>query len=129
MIQPQPFIRIQNVSKAYPEGRQVRSVLVHVDESICRGEIVVLLGRSGSGKSTLLNLISGIDTPDEGDIVLDGQCVNRLSEQERTVLRRRRMGFIFQFFNLIPTLTVLENILLPLELNRMLNTSDRKSVV
>lgn len=126
MKQPLPFIQIRNVSKSYPEGSQIRSVLLHVNETIHRGEIIVVLGRSGSGKSTLLNLISGIDTPDEGDIVLDGKIVNRLSERERTLLRRRRMGFIFQFFNLIPTLTVLENILLPLELNHLLNASDRQ---
>jgi putative ABC transport system ATP-binding protein len=126
MTQPQPFIKIHNVSKAYPEGNQVRTVLVDVCETIDRGEIVVILGRSGSGKSTLLNLISGIDTPDAGDIVLDGQIVNRLSERDRTLLRRQRMGFIFQFFNLIPTLTVLENILLPLELNHMLEPHDRQ---
>jgi putative ABC transport system ATP-binding protein len=129
MTYAQTFIKINNVSKAYPEGNQIRSVLVHVDETIRQGEIVVILGRSGSGKSTLLNLISGIDTPDEGEIVLDGQIVNRLSERERTLLRRRRMGFIFQFFNLIPTLTVQENVLLPLELNHMQSPSDRQRAI
>jgi putative ABC transport system ATP-binding protein len=77
----------------------------------------VLLGKSGSGKSTLLNLISGIDTPSGGAVWVDGQDLTRLSERERTLFRRRSIGFIFQFFNLVPTLTVLENVLLPLELN------------
>jgi len=83
---------------------------------MARGEFVVLLGRSGCGKSTLLNLISGIDLPTRGEVLIDGVSITRLSEHERTMFRRRHIGFIFQFFNLIPTLTVEENLLLPLEL-------------
>ena len=81
------------------------------------GEFVALLGRSGSGKSTLLNLLSGIDRPDAGQIWVGGQELTALGERERTLFRRRQIGFIFQFFNLIPTLTVLENVTLPLELD------------
>jgi putative ABC transport system ATP-binding protein len=81
--------------------------------------MTVILGKSGSGKSTLLNLISGIDAPDSGQIWVDGQDLTALSERERTLFRRARIGFIFQFFNLIPTLTVGENVSLPLELNRI----------
>jgi putative ABC transport system ATP-binding protein len=77
----------------------------------------VLLGKSGSGKSTLLNLVSGIDLPSGGAIWVAGQPITRLGERERTLFRRRSVGFVFQFFNLVPTLTVLENVLLPLELN------------
>ncbi len=80
------------------------------------GEFVALLGPSGSGKSTLLNLVSGIDTPDSGQVEVDGVRLHELSEHERTLFRRDRIGFIFQFFNLVPTLTVEENLLLPLEL-------------
>jgi putative ABC transport system ATP-binding protein len=81
-----------------------------------QGETVALLGASGSGKTTLLNLISGIDTPDSGKVLLDGVNVHGLAEPERTLLRRQHIGFVFQFFNLIPTLKVGENVALPLEL-------------
>ena len=111
------YITLKNLSRAYREGDTVHPVLSEVDFTFARGEIAVLFGRSGSGKSTLLNLLSGIDLPDTGDILLDGTAINRMSEGERTRFRRRQVGFVFQFFNLIPTLTVLENLLLPLELN------------
>jgi putative ABC transport system ATP-binding protein len=81
------------------------------------GQWIALLGPSGSGKSTLLNLVSGIDLPDRGQVIVAGQVISHLSEEARTRFRRQHMGFVFQFFNLIPTLTVEENLLLPLELN------------
>ena len=81
------------------------------------GEFVVLVGRSGSGKSTLLNLIGAIDTPTSGEIYIDDFALSALDETGRALLRRRRIGFVFQFFNLIPTLTAAENLQLPLELN------------
>jgi putative ABC transport system ATP-binding protein len=110
------LVELRGVSKSYLEGERRHDVLVNVDAEIAAGEIVVLLGRSGSGKSTLLNLVSGIDLPDAGDVVVGGKTLNRVSERERTLFRRDHIGFIFQFFNLVPTLTVLENLLLPLEL-------------
>ncbi|NNJ08914.1 ABC transporter ATP-binding protein [Chloroflexales bacterium ZM16-3] len=113
----EPLLRLAGVSKAYEEAGATRSVLHEVSLSVGRGEIAVLLGKSGSGKSTLLNLVSGIDTPSTGEVWVDGQNLTRLSERDRTLFRRRSVGFIFQFFNLVPTLTVLENVLLPLELN------------
>jgi putative ABC transport system ATP-binding protein len=85
-----------------------------------------LVGKSGSGKSTLLNLVSGIDTPDTGEVIVAGQTITRLSERERTLFRRQKIGFIFQFFNLVATLTVLENLLLPLELNGRTAARDRR---
>ena len=88
-----------------------------------------MYGRSGSGKSTLLNLISGIDVPSEGSIIIDGKNLTSLNEKERTLFRRNNIGFIFQFFNLIPTLNVLENLLLPMELVKDLNKSDTKSAI
>lgn len=110
------FIRLIGLSKAYREGDRRRVVLDDASADFARGEFVALLGRSGSGKSTLLNLVSGIDRPDAGQIWMDGQELSALSERERTLFRRRHIGFVFQFFNLIPTLSVLENVTLPLEL-------------
>jgi putative ABC transport system ATP-binding protein len=105
------------VSKQYREGARLRPVLQDVTATLPGGRLSVLLGRSGSGKSTLLNLVSGIDHPDAGQILVGGQALDALSERARTLFRRRRIGFVFQFFNLVPTLTVEENLLLPLELN------------
>jgi putative ABC transport system ATP-binding protein len=110
-------IRLESVSKYYDEGGRRRVVLHEVNAWVAPGEIVVLLGKSGSGKSTLLNLISAIDTPSSGEVWVTDQPLTRLSERERTLFRRRHIGFVFQFFNLVPTLSVLENVLLPLELN------------
>jgi putative ABC transport system ATP-binding protein len=112
------MIKLKNVAKSYSEGDTKHFVLNGLDLEINKGEIVVLLGKSGSGKSTLLNLLSGIDIPDTGTICFDDTDLNRLNESERTLFRRKNIGFIFQFFNLIPTLTVEENLLLPLELNK-----------
>ena len=112
-----PAVELSRVVKIYREGESERVVLRDVDVCVAAGEIVVLLGRSGSGKSTLLNLVSGIDQPTSGTVRVEGVDVTTLSETARTLLRRRRIGFIFQFFNLIPTLTVEENLRLPLELN------------
>ena len=114
---PQPAIRLDSVFKSFREGTTAHAVLRGVSASIQPGEFVALTGPSGSGKSTLLNVISGIETPDEGRVFVSGQEVSALGEPGRTLLRRRSMGFVFQFFNLVPTLNVLENLLLPLELN------------
>ncbi len=110
------IVRIEKLQKSFQEGRNERLVLDKVQASFTEGEFVVLLGRSGSGKSTLLNLVSGIEQPDGGDIWIDNIAITQLSERERTLYRRDHIGFVFQFFNLIPTLTVLENITLPQEL-------------
>jgi putative ABC transport system ATP-binding protein len=112
-----PAVELSRVVKVYREGESERVVLREVDLRVERGEIVVLVGRSGSGKSTLLNLVSGIDRPTSGAVRVEGVDVVALSETARTRLRRRRIGFVFQFFNLIPTLTVEENLRLLLELN------------
>jgi putative ABC transport system ATP-binding protein len=110
------FIRLVGLSKAYQEGDRRRVVLEDASADFARGEVVALLGRSGSGKSTLLNLVSGIDRADAGQIWMGGQELTAMSERARTLFRRHQIGFIFQFFNLIPTLSVLENVTLPLEL-------------
>jgi putative ABC transport system ATP-binding protein len=113
------FLRFHDLTKSYYEGDVRRSVLQNAHAEFQSGEITAILGKSGSGKSTLLNLISGIDAPDSGQIWVNGRDLTTLSERERTLFRRAQIGFIFQFFNLIPTLTVGENISLPLELNRI----------
>ena len=123
-----PFLCFQNLTKSYYEGDVQRMVLQNAHAEFQRGEITAILGKSGSGKSTLLNLIGGIDIPDSGQIWLDGQDLSALSERERTFFRRTRIGFVFQFYNLIPTLTVGENISLPLELNRVPMTEAREKV-
>jgi len=110
------FLRIEHLSKGYAEGGQRRLILREIDLNIQKGEFIALLGASGSGKSTLLNLLSGIDLADEGAIWLNGQNLVAMNEGERTLFRRQNIGFIFQFFNLLPTLTVIENVTLPLEL-------------
>jgi len=112
-----PAVELQRVGKTYREGDVERVVLRDVSLTVWAGEIVALLGRSGSGKSTLLNLIAGIDRPTAGAVVVDGTDLTALDEQSRTLFRRRRIGVVFQFYNLIPLLTVEENVLLPLELN------------
>lgn len=116
-----PLIRLRDLTKVYEEGTRTRSVFRGLNVQVAAGECLVLLGRSGSGKSTLLNLIGGIDLPTGGEVLVrvNGSEVSlaRLSERERTLFRRARIGFIFQFYNLIPTLTVAENVRLPLELN------------
>ena len=111
------LIQFDRVSRVYEEAGRSRVVLHELSLTIVRGELVVLVGKSGSGKSTLLNLVSGIDLPSSGEVWIAGRALSRQTERERTLLRRRDIGFVFQFFNLVPTLTVLENLLLPLELN------------
>ncbi|MDN5869833.1 MAG: ABC transporter ATP-binding protein [Nitrococcus sp.] len=111
-----PLIAFHDLSKRYelPHGRVV---LDGVSGRIEPGEFLIVVGRSGSGKSTLLNLLGGLDRPSSGHVSVDGRSLGALSDRELTLLRRRRIGFIFQAYNLISTLTVSENLLLPLELN------------
>ncbi len=113
----QPFIQLQNLSRSHLQGGCPQPVLAGLNGEIQHGESVALLGRSGCGKSTLLNLIGGIDQPDGGRIIIDGVAITELDEHARTLFRRRHIGFVYQLFNLVPTLTVEENLLLPLELN------------
>lgn len=105
------------LSRSFPEGNRVHGVLDELDLVVKRGESVALRGRSGSGKSTLLNLLCAIDTPDSGEVIVSGTNITRLAERERTLFRRRHIGFVYQAFNLVPTLAVADNIRLVLELN------------
>ncbi len=116
-INERKIVQIRGLSKRYAEGGRTRAVLDHIDLDIMEGEFLVLLGKSGSGKSTLLNLLSGIDRADSGSISIDTIDITHLDERRLTLFRREHIGIIFQFFNLIPTLTILENVALPLELS------------
>ena len=112
-------INLSGLSRRFREGNRDHVVLDNVELTIQRGETVALRGRSGSGKSTLLNLIGGIDTPDTGTVTVAGVNVTALSEHDRTLFRRKRVGFVYQSFNLVPTLDVADNIRLVLELNKV----------
>jgi putative ABC transport system ATP-binding protein len=115
-----PFeIELRGLTRRYQEGARDLLVLDSVDLDIARGETVALRGRSGSGKSTLLNLVGGIDAPDAGTVQVAGVEVTALSERERTLFRRERIGFVYQAFNLVPTLNVADNVRLVLELNKV----------
>lgn len=118
------FIRFENVSKEFQEGEKRRTVLCDLNAHISRGEFVAMVGRSGSGKSTLLNLLAGLDVPTSGNIWIGDTRLSALNDHARTLFRRANIGFVFQFFNLIPTLTVRENVLLTAELS---NQSERES--
>jgi putative ABC transport system ATP-binding protein len=110
-------LTIRQLSRSFREGEQLHPVLEGLDASVDSGESLAITGRSGSGKSTLLNLISGIDRADAGAVNVDGREVTAMAEPERTLFRRAHIGFVYQFFNLIPTLDVAENVRLVLELN------------
>ncbi len=112
------MISIRDVSKYYNGKRRVLA-LDSVKLEIGRGEMVAIVGPSGSGKSTLLNLIGGLDRPSSGEIRIDGSPIAALSDDDLTILRRDKIGFIFQFFNLLPSLTCVENVSLPLHLKGM----------
>jgi len=120
------FLSFQNLTKSFYEGEMRRVVLQDAHAEFQPGEITAILGKSGSGKSTLLNLISGIDAPDAGQVWVNDRELTALPERERTLFRRACIGFVFQFFNLIPTLTVGENVSLPLELNRLTRRQARR---
>ncbi len=111
------FVQLTKLQRTFRTGDRVQQVLRDASLEILKGQTIALLGRSGSGKSTLLNIMSGIDQPDQGTVRVDGVDLTRLSERDATLFRRRHIGFIYQFFNLIPTLTAAENVALVLELN------------
>jgi putative ABC transport system ATP-binding protein len=112
------LIEMQAVRKTYPMGDLTVHALRGLDLTVARGEFIVLLGPSGSGKTTTLNILGGLDQPSEGRVIVDGVEIARLSERRLTGYRRTKVGFIFQFFNLIPTLTALENVEFALALTR-----------
>jgi ABC-type lipoprotein export system ATPase subunit len=110
-------VRVVDLWKEYREnGQAVTQALRGANLEVAPGEVVALFGKSGSGKTTLLNLLAGLDRPTRGTVEINGRCLEQLGEAGRTELRRSRLGFIFQFFNLLPTLTAYENVFLALEL-------------
>jgi putative ABC transport system ATP-binding protein len=111
------MIQLTGVSKSFDGRRQV-TALAGIDLRIERGEMVSIIGPSGSGKSTLLNLMGALDSPTQGEVAIDGQALSTLDDHARTLVRRDKIGFIFQFFNLLPSLSALENVALPLHLRR-----------
>jgi putative ABC transport system ATP-binding protein len=115
---PPPRIEVRRLVKRLPSGGRMLTILDSVDLSIAAGESVAILGPSGSGKSTLLALMAGLDQPSEGEVLLDGEPIQGLSEDQLALLRRRKVGFVFQSFQLLRNQTALENVLLPLELMR-----------
>ena len=117
------FLELKNLHKSYQDGSGIHHILKGAELHSEQGETIAILGNSGSGKSTLLNLIAGIDLPDQGEVLIQGKSLGQLSEKKRTLLRRKKMGFVFQSFNLIPTLNVEENLMLPLEMNGKSNNS------
>ncbi len=110
-------VRLRNLSRSFTEGERQHQVLSNVSADFVKGESVAVRGRSGSGKSTLLNLISGIDAPDSGQVEVAGLNITAMNERDRTLFRRKHIGFVYQAFNLLPTLSVADNIRLVLELN------------
>ena len=110
-------ITIRHVKKYYGSGGSQVKALDGVDLSVAQGEFVAIVGASGSGKTTLLNMMGGLDAPTEGEVIVDGVNLGGLREEQRAVFRRKKVGFIFQNYNLVPTLTVEENILFPLDLD------------
>lgn len=112
------ILSVEGLTKIYGSGDTAVTALDHVSFTVEKGEFVAIVGASGSGKSTLMNLIGGIDEPTSGRVVIDGQELYAMNESERAIFRRRNIGMVFQFYNLVPTLTAAENIMLPYLLDK-----------
>ena len=124
--QSSPIIQIKNVVKRFPVGDGEITVLKDVSFDVHPGEFVTIVGPSGNGKSTLLNMITGIDHPSEGEVIVTGQTIHQLSENELAIWRGAYVGVIFQFFQLLPALSVLKNVILPMDLLKKLPPKERR---
>ena len=118
------IVKMEHVTKIYGEGNTRVWALDDVNLTVNKGEIVAVVGASGSGKSTLLHVMGGVDTPNEGNVIVDGKDITRLTDEEMSVFRRRKIGFVFQAYHLIPVLTVEENIKMPILLDHRKPDSD-----
>jgi putative ABC transport system ATP-binding protein len=116
---PEPIVEARAVHKTYETGKVEVRALRGIDLAVARGEMVAIMGPSGSGKTTLLNALSGLDAIDAGEVLIEGVALSALSDRDRTDYRARRMGFVFQFYNLMPVLTAVENVELPLLVSRV----------
>lgn len=123
-----PLIELAGVEKVYRTGKLEYRALRGVDLTIDDGDMVAIVGPSGSGKSTVMNMITGIDRPTAGTVTVDGLRIDRMSEEELAVWRGRRVGVVFQFFQLLPTLTAIENAMLPLDFSRRVAKGERRAV-
>ena len=121
------FITFKNVTKSYTVGDKTFNALENINFTLPKGELVVILGPSGAGKSTLLNLIGGMDKPTKGDIIIDNENISKYNETKLTDYRANNVGFIFQFYNILPTLTVLENVEIVKDITK--NTKNAKEVL
>lgn len=121
------FITFKNVTKSYTVGDKTFNALENINFTLPKGELVVILGPSGAGKSTLLNLIGGMDKPTKGDIIIDNENISKYNETKLTDYRANSVGFIFQFYNILPTLTVLENVEIVKDITK--NTKNAKEVL
>jgi ABC-type lipoprotein export system ATPase subunit len=126
---PGPIVQATNVQKTYDTGRVAVNALRGVDLTLERGEMVAIMGPSGCGKTTLLNCLSGLDSIDAGEIEIEGTPLQAMSDRERTDYRARRMGFVFQFYNLMPVLTAVENVELPLLVARVPSDEARRKAL
>ncbi|MFA9271659.1 MAG: ABC transporter ATP-binding protein [Baekduiaceae bacterium] len=124
----QALIELSGVTKVYRSGKLEYPALRGVDLTIADGDMVAIVGPSGSGKSTVMNMITGIDRPTEGTVTVDGQRIDLMSEEELAVWRGRRVGVVFQFFQLLPTLSALENAMLPLDFSRRVPKRERADI-
>ena len=115
-----PILETKNLKKVYGSGETAVHALRGVSLSVLQGEFVAVVGTSGSGKSTLLHMLGGLDRPTAGEVIVDGKPIFTLKDEELTVFRRRKIGFVFQNYNLVPVLNVYENIVLPIQLDELL---------
>src|SRR6187431_971329 len=129
LVSEPPIIEARGVDKTYDTGKLEVHALREVTFTVPKGEMVAIMGPSGSGKTTLLNCLSGLDAIDSGDVVIEGVSLKDMSDRERTDYRARRMGFVFQFYNLIPVLSAVENVELPLLVARVPSKEARRKAL
>ena len=111
------ILKSENLTKYYGKNENLVKAIDNVNISIEKGEFVAIVGKSGSGKSTLLHMLGGLDNPTSGDVIIDGQNIGKMKEDDLAIFRRKKIGFIFQYYNLIPSINVWENVVLPIGLD------------